>query len=86
MSNSKREVAEQANAVTAEKRVILSMGGKARCVGTWNQFVAPARPVDAYVVYTGDGTAAQALRLAESLRDAGLIVLMHAAAAVSRHK
>jgi histidyl-tRNA synthetase len=42
------------------------------------QFAAPARPADAYVVYVGDGTAVQALRLAESLRDAGLIVLMHA--------
>jgi histidyl-tRNA synthetase len=42
------------------------------------QFVAPARPADAYIVYVGDGTAAQALRLAESLRDAGLVVLMHA--------
>src|SRR6266481_6785355 len=42
------------------------------------QFVAPARPADAYIVYAGDGTAAPALRLAESLRNAGLIVLMHA--------
>jgi len=42
------------------------------------QFVAPARPADAYIVHVGDGTAAQALRLAESLRDAGLMVLMHA--------
>jgi histidyl-tRNA synthetase len=42
------------------------------------QFVVPARSADAYVVYAGDGTAAQALRLAENLRDAGLIVLMHA--------
>ncbi len=42
------------------------------------QFVVPARPADAYIVYDGEGTAAPALRLAESLRDAGLIVLMHA--------
>src|SRR5256886_2464952 len=42
------------------------------------QFVAPARSADAYIVYVGDVTAAQALRLAESLRGAGLITLMHA--------
>jgi histidyl-tRNA synthetase len=42
------------------------------------QFAAPTRAADAYIVHAGDGTATQAFRLAESLRDAGLAVLMHA--------
>jgi len=42
------------------------------------QFATPPRAADAYIVHAGDGTAKEAFRLAESLRDAGLAVLMHA--------
>jgi histidyl-tRNA synthetase len=43
-----------------------------------HKVAAPTRLADAYIVYAGEGTGAQAFRVAEDLRDVGLAVLMHA--------